>query len=81
MKDKLIKILKNPGYIFIALSRLGFFKKMNDEKYLCIVYKIRTGKTLNLENPKTFNEKLQWLKLYDRKIEYTTMVDKYAVKQ
>ena len=78
MKDKLIKILKNPGYIFIALSRLGFFKKMNDEKYLCIVYKIRTGKTLNLENPKTFNEKLQWLKLYDRKIEYTTMVDKYA---
>ena len=66
MKDKLIKILKNPGYIFIALSRLGFFKKMNDEKYLCIVYKIRTGKTLNLENPKTFNEKLQWLKLYDR---------------
>ena len=33
MKDKLIKILKNPGYIFIALSRLGFFKKMNDEKY------------------------------------------------
>ena len=32
MKDKLIKILKNPGYIFIALSRLGFFKKMNDEK-------------------------------------------------
>ena len=81
MKDKLIKILKNPGYIFIALSRLGFFKKMNDEKYLCIVYKIRTGKTLNLEKPKTFNEKLQWLKLYDRKIEYTTMVDKYAVKQ
>lgn len=81
MKDKLIKILKNPGYIFIALSRLGFFKNMNDEKYLCIVYKIRTGKTLNLEKPKTFNEKLQWLKLYDRKIEYTTMVDKYAVKQ
>ena len=81
MKDKLIKILKNPGYILLHFSRLGFFKKMNDEKYLCIVYKIRTGKTLNLENPKTFNEKLQWLKLYDRKIEYTTMVDKYAVKQ
>lgn len=80
MKDKLIKILKNPGYIFIALSRLGFFKKMNDEKYLCIVYKIRTGKTLNLEKPKTFNEKLQWLKLYDRKPEYTVMVDKYKAR-
>ena len=39
------------------------------------------GYPLNLTNPKTFNEKLQWLKLYDRKPEYTTMVDKYAVKE
>ena len=38
-------------------------------------------KKLNLNNPKTFNEKLQWLKLYNRKPEYTTMVDKYAVKE
>ena len=36
---------------------------------------------LNLDNPKTFNEKLQWLKLYDRKKVYTTMVDKYEVKK
>lgn len=36
---------------------------------------------LDLKNPKGFNEKLQWLKIYDRKAEYTTMVDKYAVKQ
>ena len=35
----------------------------------------------NLRNPKTFNEKLQWLKIYDRKSEYTVMVDKYAAKQ
>lgn len=39
------------------------------------------GKKLDLKNPQTFNEKLQWLKLYDRCPEYTTMVDKYAVKQ
>lgn len=38
------------------------------------------GKKLNLDNPKTFNEKLQWLKLYNRKPEYTTMVDKVEVK-
>ena len=37
-------------------------------------------KELNLENPITYNEKLQWLKLYDRRHEYCTMVDKYAVK-
>ena len=37
-------------------------------------------KRLDLKNPKVFNEKLQWLKLYDRKDVYTTMVDKYEVK-
>lgn len=39
------------------------------------------GQPLNLKVPKTFNEKLQWLKLYNRKPEYTTMVDKFAVKE
>ena len=39
------------------------------------------GKRLNIENPQTFNEKLQWLKLYDRKEEYTAMVDKFAVRE
>nr|WP_301183545.1 ATP-grasp fold amidoligase family protein [Limosilactobacillus fermentum] len=39
------------------------------------------GKPLNLDNPQTFNEKLQWLKIHNRKPEYTTMVDKYAAKQ
>ena len=39
------------------------------------------GYRLNLNNPQTFSEKLQWLKLYDRRPEYTTMVDKYAVKK
>jgi hypothetical protein len=39
------------------------------------------GYSLNLRNPRTFNEKLNWLKLYDRKPIYTTLVDKYAVKK
>ena len=39
------------------------------------------GKKLNLKEPKTFNEKIQWLKLNDRKNQYTTMVDKYEVKE
>lgn len=38
-------------------------------------------KELNLENPQTFNEKLQWLKLYNRNPEYTRMVDKYEAKR
>ena len=38
------------------------------------------GKKLNLKNPKTYNEKLQWMKLYDRNPLYTRLVDKYEVK-
>ncbi|HIY01836.1 MAG TPA: glycosyl transferase [Candidatus Blautia faecipullorum] len=52
-----------------------------DNVYLKIVYRLRIGKKLNLKEPKTFNEKIQWLKLYDRKPIYTTMVDKYEAKK
>ena len=45
------------------------------------MYKASTGKELNLIQPETFNEKLQWLKLHDRKPEYTIMVDKYRVRE
>ena len=51
-----------------------------DELYLKLIYRIRVGKKLNLKNPKTYNEKLQWLKLHDRNPLYTTLVDKYEVK-
>lgn len=54
---------------------------MNDEDFLRRKFKACMGRELNLDNPKTFNEKLQWLKLYDRKPEYTQMVDKYEVKK
>ena len=51
-----------------------------DKVYLKKLYRQRTGKELNLKNPQTFTEKLNWLKLYDRRPEYTMMVDKYAVR-
>jgi hypothetical protein len=53
---------------------------MDDEKYLRKMYEHIFGKKLNLSNPKSYNEKLQWLKLYDRKVQYTIMVDKYSAK-
>ena len=49
--------------------------------HLAIVFKRQVGYWPNLKDPKTFNEKLNWLKLHNRKDEYTMMVDKYAVKQ
>lgn len=66
--------------IFRALARRHVFDHMSDETYLKFSYRIIMGKELNLDAPKTFNEKLQWLKLNDRKDIYTKMVDKYEVK-
>ena len=52
-----------------------------DELFLKIVFKLRMGYRLDLKNPRSYSEKLQWLKLYDRNPLYTTMVDKVAAKE
>ena len=52
-----------------------------DKWYVEMLYRREFNKKLNLKNPKTFNEKLQWLKLYDRNPLYTKLVDKYEVKK
>lgn len=52
-----------------------------DEKYISLLYKLHFGRTLSLNSPKGFNEKLNWLKLNDRNPLYSVMVDKYRVKQ
>ena len=54
---------------------------MPDNIYLKLRFRQYMRKKLNLKNPQSFNEKLQWLKLYDRNPFYTTLVDKYAVKK
>lgn len=54
---------------------------ITDKLYLQILFFLKTGSRLHLNQPKTFQEKLQWLKLYNRKAIYTTMVDKFAVKE
>lgn len=81
---KIVKYIKNPMLIIKTFKMKRLFgkvgQKMPDKIYLEKVYKLRMGRKLNLDNPQTYNEKLQWLKLYDRKPEYTKMVDKYAVK-
>lgn len=62
------------------LVRMGLYKHVSDETFLRHKFRMKMGYALDLNNPRTFNEKMQWLKLYDRKPEYTTMVDKAAVK-
>ena len=63
------------------LNERNLLQWLSDVSFLKIAYKLCFGEKLNLKNPKTFNEKLQWLKLYDRRPEYTIMVDKIAVKR
>lgn len=75
-----LKLLKNPAKVVFVLDKLGVSKIIPDKTYLKLKYRASMGKKLNLRDPKTYNEKLQWLKLYDRKPEYTTVVDKYDVK-
>lgn len=52
----------------------------SEELHLRILYYLYMGKKLDLINPKTLNEKMQWLKLYDRRPEYKYMVDKITAK-
>lgn len=81
MSRSIKKFIKNPLLLFLTLGHREMLNWINDETYLKIAYRIKMGKKLNLDSPVTFNEKLQWLKLYDRRPEYTTMVDKYEVKK
>lgn len=79
--NKYLRLITDPLYRFSTFNVRGFYKKMPDDRFLKKLYRLKFQKELDLDNPKTFNEKLQWLKLYDRKPEYTKMVDKYEVKK
>ncbi len=63
------------------LAQKGFFDSWTDERYLKLTYRLMIGKKLNLNNPQTFNEKLQWLKIHDRNYQYTNLVDKIEAKK
>ena len=81
MFGKVKRYIRNPYY---ALGNDMIQKcphLMSDKFYLSVLWKMKMGYELDWKHTKTFNEKLQWLKLYDRNPLYTTLVDKYRVKQ
>lgn len=65
--------------LLAVVKRIG--RLLPDKLYLKILFRLYMGYPLNLDNPQTFSEKLQWLKLYNRRPEYTQMVDKYEAKK
>ena len=79
--NKIIKALKEPSRIVLRLLKLPIARLIPDKAYLKIKFRALMKKKLDLKNPKSYNEKLQWLKLYDRKPEYTNMVDKCEAKK
>ena len=79
--DGLRYYLRDPRRWYAYFGNRGLLNWMSDEAYLKLAFRMNMNQKLDLKNPKTFNEKLQWLKLYDRKPEYTRMVDKYEAKQ
>ncbi len=84
MTNKIFRDITMYYYKPIKLIRKLLQKKaifLPDKLFLSILYRLSLGKKLDWNNPKTFNEKLQWLKLYDRRQEYTTYVDKYKVRE
>ena len=80
-RNTLKRWAENPWRIGKSLAQRGLLKWMPDRAYLSIIYRAYLGKKVDWKNPKTFNEKVQWLKLYDRNPIYSTMVDKYEAKQ
>lgn len=83
IKKLLHKMKTMPGRIpmnILYYHALWLNKLIPDEMYVRMIYRVQFGKKLDLDDPKTFNEKLNWAKLYDRNPEYTKMVDKIAVR-
>lgn len=73
MKNHNIKVI-----LILILEKINIL--FPDELYLKLQFRLRMGYKLDLDNPKTFSEKLQWLKLNNKNKQYTSLVDKYEVK-
>ena len=83
MKNRIGKIAKyifNKRYRLGVRLNLGKYDHLADEEFLRLRYFAVYGRELNLDAPELYSEKVQWLKLYDRKPEYTVMSDKYLAR-
>lgn len=75
------KLLTRPNNTLSTWFQMNNCQTMPDEEYIRKVYFLNFLKKINLDNPITFNEKLNWMKLYRHDDSYTKMADKYAVKE
>lgn len=78
---RVFNAIRHPAKILLHIADYGVLDWVSDEAYLKIIYRCEMGRKLNLSHPTTYNEKLQWLKLYDHRPEYIIYSDKYAVRE
>lgn len=74
------KYIFDSEYRFLNDANRGKYNYLDDETFIKRKFRAEMGYEIDLDNPRTFNEKINWLKLYDRRPEYTMMVDKYKVR-
>ena len=79
--SKVLKVIKNPGLILARFLSSPLSRVLSDTAYIKLAYWLALKRKLNLNNPQTYNEKLQWLKLYDHNPNYSRLVDKYEVRE
>lgn len=79
--NRLTKLMFDKEYRFGMYVRFGITNHMDDRRFIEKQFERRMGYKPDLDDPRSFNEKLQWLKLYDRDSRYTMMVDKYEAKR
>lgn len=79
-KNRLIKAIKQPEWLFGSILRRTIGSYMKDKSFIMWEYFSGMRKFPNIENPTTYNEKLQWLKLNDIHPEYGELVDKATAK-
>ncbi len=80
MKRIITKLIQRPNVVFIFIwTRI--FCWLPDKVYLTILYRLCLGQSINWDNPQRYTEKIQWLKINDRKPIYSKLVDKYEVKK
>lgn len=76
-----IKYLLTNRRQFLDSVVKNYLSFLPDKIYLSLRFRLKMGKWINWKNPLTYNEKLQWLKVYNRRKEYCSLVDKYEVKE
>ena len=81
MWNVLMKYMSDKNYRFLLNACMGWYDNMPDEEYLKRKFRAIMGYELDIDNPLTLNEKLQWIKLNDRNPKYTIMADKYEARE